>query len=91
MPIIRAISDLRNRSKQISELCGRENQPVFITKNGHGELVLMSQRYYEQLEARLELYEKLAAAEAEEAAGARGIPHHTVVTKLRERAREKTR
>lgn len=91
MPIIRPISDLRNRAKEIFEFCERENQPVFITKNGHGELVVMSQEHYDQLEARLELYEKLAAAEAEEAAGVKGIPHHTVVAKLRDRAREKTR
>ena len=91
MPLIRPISDLRNRAKEIFDLRARENQPVFITKNGHGELVVMSQQHYDQLEARLELHEKLAAAEAEEAAGVKGIPHRIMVAKLRDPAREKTR
>ncbi len=91
MPIIRPITDLRNHAKELLELCEHENQPVLITKNGHGELVVMSQAYYEQIEARLELYEKLAVAEAQEGAGARGIPHRTVIAKLRRRIRGKAR
>ena len=38
MPLIRPISDLRNRSSEISELCHREDQPIFITKKGKGDL-----------------------------------------------------
>jgi prevent-host-death family protein len=50
MPVIRPISDLRNRANEISDLCHKEDQPVFITKNGKGDLVVMSQVYYERLE-----------------------------------------
>lgn len=89
MPIIRPITDLRNRANEILELCERENQPVFITRNGRGELVVMSQGHYEQLQARLELYEKLAAAEAQAAAGRKGIPHARVLANLRRRIRAK--
>jgi prevent-host-death family protein len=91
MPIIRPITELRNRANEISKVCKQENQPVFITKNGHGELVVMSQGHYEQLQARLDLYDKLAAAEAEEAAGSRLIPSPTVFARLRRRIREKAR
>lgn len=91
MPLIRPISDLRNRAHEISELCHEENQPVFITRNGMGELVVMSQEHFEQMQARLELYEKLAVAEAEEFAGARSVPHRAVISTLRRRLRGRSR
>ncbi|MDP4160454.1 MAG: type II toxin-antitoxin system prevent-host-death family antitoxin, partial [Bacillota bacterium] len=39
MPIIKPISDLRNNFNEISEICHKESEPVFITKNGQGDLV----------------------------------------------------
>jgi len=87
MPIIRPISDLRNRAHEISELCQQENQPVFITKNGQGELVVMSREHFEQMQARLDLYEKLSVAEAEESGGERPIPHRAVMITQRRRLR----
>ena len=42
MPNIRPSSDLRNKYNEISEFCHKYNEPVFITKNGTGDLVLMS-------------------------------------------------
>ncbi len=42
MPIIRPSSDLRNRYSEISEFCHEHSEPVYITKNGHGDLVVMS-------------------------------------------------
>ena len=59
MPVIRPISDLRNRALEISELCHTEEQPVFITRNGKGDMVLMSQAHYERLQSVIELYPKL--------------------------------
>ena len=91
MPIIRPISDLRNRAHEISELCQQENQPVFITKHGQGELVVMSQGHFEQMQARLDLYEKLSVAEAEESGGERPIPHRAVMTALRRRLHARIR
>ena len=83
MPLIRPISDLRNRATEISELCHSENEPVFITKNGIGDLVVMSQAHYERLQNILELYQKLGEAEALDAAGKRGIKHEKMMEKLR--------
>ncbi len=83
MPLIRPISDLRNRAMEISRLCHSENQPVFITKNGIGDLVVMSQAHYERLQNMLELYQKLGEAEALDAAGKRGIKHEKMMEKLR--------
>lgn len=91
MPIIRPITDLRNHASEIVDLCKQENQPVYITKNGTGEIVVMSQDHYDQLQARLDLYDKLGAAQAQAAAGAKRISHRTVMAGLRRRIREKTR
>ena len=59
MPSIRPSSDLRNNYNEISEFCNRSNEPVFITKNGKGDLAVMSIEAYEQLMGRFELYGKL--------------------------------
>ncbi len=72
MPKIRPISDLRNSAHEISEWCHREREPVFITKNGVGDMVVMSMETYERQQALLELYAKLAEAEGEIANGAKG-------------------
>lgn len=50
MPQIRPITDLRNTT-EISELCHAKNEPIFITKNGYGDLVIMSMEAYETLTA----------------------------------------
>jgi len=51
MPQIRPITDLRNTT-EISELCHTRREPIFITKNGYGDLVVMSMETYEDLTAR---------------------------------------
>ena len=86
MPVIKPISDLRNRAKAISRLCHREDQPVFITRNGESDLVVMSQAHYERLQAQLELYRKLDEAEAQAARGTKGIGHGEMMRRLRARA-----
>jgi len=73
MPTIKPISDLRNRAKELSRLCHDSGQPIFITKNGEGDMVLMSLATYERLEGQLELYRMLEEAETDVAAGDRGV------------------
>lgn len=82
MPLIRPISDLRNRANEISEICHRENEPVFITKKGKGDLVVMSQAHYEHLSSLMELYQKLGEAEVLDANGERGKSHRDVMSAL---------
>lgn len=48
MPQIRPITDLRNTT-EISELCHANKEPLFITKNGYGDLVVMSIETYDEL------------------------------------------
>jgi len=74
---------LRNNSNEISEFCRASREPVFITKNGVGDVVIMSIELYERLMAQLDLYAKLAEAEAEIASGAEGIDFFEFAKKLR--------
>jgi len=56
MPTIRPSADLRNSYNEISELCHEYSEPVFITKNGTGDLAVMSIETYELLAGKLQLY-----------------------------------
>ncbi|MDO4389884.1 MAG: type II toxin-antitoxin system prevent-host-death family antitoxin [Eubacteriales bacterium] len=59
MPTIKSSADLRNSYNDISNFCHAYAEPVFITKNGKGDLAVMSIEAYEQLMGRFELYGKL--------------------------------
>lgn len=84
MPRIIPISDLRNKANEVVALC-HEGEPVFVTRNGEGELVVMSQALYEQMTAQIELYQKLEEAENERRFGYRGFSHEDVMRSLRTR------
>jgi len=88
MPIIRPVSDLRNKTPEIEEICIKEKKPVFITKNGKGHLVIMSQQLFEEQQALLELYDKLDEAEEQSRAGRRR-PLRDVMADLRSRIHAK--
>lgn len=59
MPTIKSSADLRNNYNEISSLCHQFGEPVFITKNGKGDLAVLSIEAYEQLLGRYELYSLL--------------------------------
>ena len=59
MPNIRSSADLRNNYNDISSYCHAYNEPVFITKNGKGDLAVMSIEAYEGLTSRFELYSQI--------------------------------
>lgn len=83
MAIIKPITDLRNKAREMSRLCHESGEPIYITKNGEGDMVLMSLAAYEQLQARLELYHLLDEAEADVKAGDRGISVNALRKQLR--------
>lgn len=89
MPIIKSISSLRNRTRDIASLCHEQDEPVYLTTNGEGDLVVMSIEHYERLKTRIELFEKLAVAQAQAAAGSKGFTHAQVMSRLRQRAHVK--
>lgn len=59
MPVIRPSSDLRNKYNEISTICHQTQCPVYITKNGAGDLAIMSIELYEYLTDKFELYKEL--------------------------------
>lgn len=87
MPTIRPISDLRNNFNLISEIAHHEGEPVFITKNGQSDLVVMSHATYERQQALIELYQKLAIAEKQSSEGAPRKSHTDVMNNIRSKIR----
>jgi prevent-host-death family protein len=83
MPIIKSISSLRNKTREIASICHEDDEPVYLTTNGEGDLVVMSISHYERLQAQAELFEKLAVAQAQAASGRKGIAHADMMAKLR--------
>ena len=68
MPQIIPIRDLKNTS-EISDRCHATTEPIFVTKNGYGDMVLMSMETYEAKMQMLEIHIKLAQAEEQIRAG----------------------
>ena len=62
---IRPVSDLRNNFADISKTVHETQKPVFLTKNGFGDMVVLSMDAYENLQFESEVYFKLQAAEKE--------------------------
>ena len=85
MPSIRPISDLRNNANEISDFCRQTREPVFITRNGTGDMVVMNLEEYERQMATIELYGKLAIAEQQIADGAEGEDFVAVAKEMRGR------
>ena len=88
VPHIRPITDLKKTS-EISAFCHEVKEPVFITKNGYSDLVIMSAETYEREMSILEVYRKLAEAESELVAGAPGVSHDDLMCRMREKLNEK--
>jgi prevent-host-death family protein len=85
MPVIKSISSLRNRTREITRICHEQDVPVYLTRNGEGALVVTSIDHYERLRAQAELFSKLGVAQAQAAAGKKGITHRQMIAKLRHR------
>ena len=65
MNMIRPVSDLRNHFADISRTVHETAQPVFLTKNGYGDMVVLSMEAYENLQFESEVYFELQEAERE--------------------------
>ena len=68
MPRIIPIRDLKDTAA-ISQMCNESMEPVYITKNGYGDMVIMSMEAYEERMRMLDVYTKLSQAEEEIKAG----------------------
>ena len=83
MPIIKPISDLRNKSNEISKLANDSNEPIYITKNGEGDLVVMSMNHYSRMQLKIDLLSKLSIAQKQKSAGDTGSSLKQVMIKIR--------
>jgi PHD/YefM family antitoxin component YafN of YafNO toxin-antitoxin module len=85
MPIIRPLTELQSRTDEMLEFCREQNQPIFLTENGYGSVVLMSQTVFDRMQLMINLLNKLDEAKQSIAAGDKGITR----IELRRRAKAK--
>ena len=88
MPLIKPISDLRNKANAISDLAHKSDEPIFITRNGVGDMVVMSMAQYGKLQLKIDLFSKLAVAQAQRSSGDKGRTLSQVMKDLRRRVRD---
>ena len=84
MPMIRPITDLRN-TNEISDVCHATKEPIFITKNGYGDLVVMSIETYERIVENHKIDRAIAEAEAEYEKNGELIEASEALKKLRKK------
>lgn len=84
MKMIRPVSDLRNNFADISRTVHETAKPVFLTKNGYGDMVVLSMEAYESLQLESEVYFKLQEAEKEAALTDQRYSSKEVLQALRE-------
>lgn len=82
MPQIRPITDLRNTT-EISEICHAKKEPVFITKNGYGDLVIMSMEAYEDMVNNIAADAAIFESEAEYALNGQLLDAKSALSSLR--------
>ena len=85
MPSIKSSTDLKNNYNEISTFCHQNREPVFITKNGQGDLAVMSIDLYEMLNHKLEMYHLLSEGRTAINEG-RKRPLDDVIVDLRKKA-----
>ena len=83
MPQIIPIKDLKNTS-EISDMCHKAEEPIYITKNGYGDMVLMSIETYEENLNRNRIYRELEISERQVEAG-KVMDAQESLTKLRDK------
>ena len=89
MPQIRPVSDLRNNFSDISKIVHETAEPVFLTKNGYGDMVVMSIEAYEHRQFENEVYLKLKEAELEAKSTDKRVTHEEVFSALRSELQSK--
>ena len=83
VPKIRPVSDLRNKFSDISRAVHESKEPVYLTKNGRGDMVVMSLDAYEQNLFEYEIFLKLKEAEYQAASTKKRHTHNEVMSELR--------
>lgn len=81
MPVIKSSADLRNNYNEISSFCHNYSEPIFITKNGKGDLAVMSIETYELMKSRFEICSLMKEGLDDERAG-RTKPFHEAMDEI---------
>lgn len=89
MPNIRPISDLRNNFSEISRIVHEEKEPVFLTKNGYGDMVVMSLEQYEGIQSAKRIDAALHEADAQAESDFTRYDFADVSQKLRKKLTDK--
>lgn len=85
MPKIRPVSDLRNHYKEITSDAQASKEPIFLTRNGVGSIVVMSMEAYEDGLYESRVYDKLIEAELQAVGTTRRKSHEEVMERARQR------
>ena len=88
MPSIRPVSDLRNHFAEITKEVQETKEPVFLTKNGVGSIVVMSMDAYEEGRYESQVYDKLLEAEIQAVSTSRRVSHEEAMRSARERLKQ---
>ena len=91
MPKIRPVSDLRNHSAEISRTVHETGEPVILTKNGYGDMVVMSYEEYQNIQHDMMIIHELHTAELESETATERIAHNEVVSDIRGRIKALSR
>jgi len=83
MPAIRKSADLRNNYSEISEFCHNYREPIFITKNGQGDLAVMGIESYEEMNGKIELYQKILIGLSQIKNG-ETVPEEVIMKKIKQ-------
>lgn len=89
MPYIRPVSDLRNNFSEISRVVHESSEPIFLTKHGYGDMVVMSMEAYEKKIFESEVYFKLREAELQAKSTEKRYSHEEVFSDLKSKLAKK--
>ncbi|MBM3708233.1 MAG: type II toxin-antitoxin system Phd/YefM family antitoxin [Actinobacteria bacterium] len=87
--IIKSCTELRNKYNDIAKLAYERQEPIYITRNGKRDLVIMSIEAFERREAMLDLHEKLLTAEQQQLSGELTISLDNAYKKIKDKINEK--
>jgi len=85
MPVICPVSDLETRLSEITKVVHEIDEPVFLTNNGYGDMVVMSMNRWEEMNFENEIYQKLVEAQAEAESNPVRLTHNEVFNPLRQK------
>ncbi|MBM3708532.1 MAG: type II toxin-antitoxin system Phd/YefM family antitoxin [Actinobacteria bacterium] len=89
MKRIRPVSDLRNNFAEISRIVHETGEPIFLTKNGYGDMVVMSIEAYEARQFESEIFHKLKEAQVEAKSTDIRYSHEEIISGLKSKVAEK--